>query len=76
MPVKLGVLNDQLWVDLCHNFGLLLLIIVCITIALLMLCGCQIVLSQMLARSGRERQPRDLRRPIKEPSKRSFTTSL
>src|ERR1044072_2491848 len=76
MPTNSGVLNDQFWVDLCHNFGLLLLIIVCITTALLMLCGCQIVLSQMRARRGRERQPRYLRRPMKEPSKRSFTTSL
>jgi hypothetical protein len=76
MPIESGVLIDQFWVDLCHNFGLILLVIVCIPIALLMLCGCQIVLSQMLARSARERQPRDLRRPIKEPSGRSFTTSL
>lgn len=76
MPVESVALFDKLWVDLCFNFGLILLLIVCISTALLTLCCCQFALGRLLARSKTERQSRDLRRAIREPAERSFTTSL
>jgi hypothetical protein len=76
MPVESVALFDKLWVDLCFNFGLILLLSVCVPTALLMLCCCQAALGQLLARSKRERRSRDLRRPNREPAERRFTTSL
>ena len=75
MPIGYGDLNDHFWIDLCNNFGLFLLAIVAISVALLMLCGCQCVRSLMLARSQRNRPPHGLRRSVRETSGRGFTTS-
>lgn len=76
MPIGYGALNDHFWIDLCYNFGLALLAIVSVSVALLMLCCCQCVLSLLLARSQRGRQPRGLRRSVRETSERGFTTNL
>ena len=76
MPVEVVGLFDQLWVDLCFRFGLILLLIVCVPAALLMLNCCQFALGRLLALSNRERTSRDLRRPLGEPAGRSFTSSL
>lgn len=76
MPVGYGALNDSFWIDLCHNFSLLLLVIVSVSLALLTLYFCRGAMSEQLARSRRGRGARGMRRSVREPSQRGFTTSL
>lgn len=54
MPVEVVALFDQLWVDLCFKFGLILLFIVCVSTALLMLNCCQFAMGRLLPLSNRE----------------------
>lgn len=76
MPGEIGSLSDQFWINLCTNFGLLLLVIVCVTAMLLMLyCGSS-ALSVVLARSESQRRGRELMRPRGKAPEHRFTIRL